>query len=130
MTLSWKDNTAYTNILIILPLRALKIFYSLNMKFEIQLLKQNTSSKILRILRENPLVPPKGSSNAYFFPKDAVLDTHNNWFTKMGSIFNNLGFSYPFDTSIFTTPYALNNLDVQLQDSIWPVSRCPLPGQT
>ena len=40
---SWKDNTAYTNILIILPLRALKILYSPSMKFEIQLLKQNTS---------------------------------------------------------------------------------------
>ena len=46
--------------------------------------------------------------------------SHNNWFTKMGSIFNNLGFSYLFDSSNFNIYNSLcikqRITDIQLQE--------------
>ena len=63
MIFSLKDNTTYTNILIILPLCALETLFSLSMKFEIQLLRQK---------EQNVTIPLRGSIRWFLWKDQAT----------------------------------------------------------
>ena len=60
------------------------------------------------------------SPNSLVFKTLKATKSHNNWFTKMGSLFNNLGFSYLFETFQFNIYNSLcikqRITDIQLQE--------------